>query len=43
MRSALVRRGVDVSAVHDMGGVRYAYFADPDGNSWALQQIGERR
>ena len=42
-RSALVRRGVDVSAVHDMGGVTYAYFADPDGNSWALQQIGERR
>jgi len=22
------------------GGVRYAYFSDPDGNSWALQQIG---
>jgi predicted enzyme related to lactoylglutathione lyase len=21
------------------GGVRYAYFSDPDGNSWALQQI----
>ena len=42
-RWALVRRGVDVSAVHDMGGVTYAYFADPDGNSWALQQIGERR
>ena len=20
-------------------GVRYAYFSDPDGNSWALQQI----
>jgi catechol 2,3-dioxygenase-like lactoylglutathione lyase family enzyme len=38
-RDALRTRGVDVSDVHDMGGVRYAYFADPDGNSWALQEI----
>jgi len=22
-----------------MGGVKYAYFSDPDGNSWALQQV----
>jgi catechol 2,3-dioxygenase-like lactoylglutathione lyase family enzyme len=38
-RADLVGRGLDVSEVHDMGGVRYAYFEDPDGNSWALQQI----
>jgi catechol 2,3-dioxygenase-like lactoylglutathione lyase family enzyme len=38
-RSELVGRGVDVSDVSDMGGVMYAYFSDPDGNSWALQQI----
>lgn len=39
-RGALVGNGVDVSEVSDMGGgVRYAYFNDPDGNSWALQQI----
>jgi predicted enzyme related to lactoylglutathione lyase len=39
-RGALVARGVDVSPVSDMGGgVRYAYFSDPDRNSWALQQI----
>lgn len=26
--------------MQDMGGeVRYAFFADPDGNSWALQEI----
>jgi catechol 2,3-dioxygenase-like lactoylglutathione lyase family enzyme len=37
---AVLGRGVDVSGIVDMGGgVRYAYFADPDGNSWALQQI----
>jgi len=39
-RSALVGKGVDVSDINDMGGgVRYAFFSDPDGNSWALQQI----
>ena len=42
-RSTLVGNGVDVSDVQDMGGgVRYAFFSDPDGNSWALQQIGAR-
>jgi len=39
-RQLLIGNGVDVSDVSDMGGgVRYAYFSDPDGNSWALQQI----
>ena len=38
-RAELLARGVDVSDVSDMGGVRYAFFSDPDGNSWALQQI----
>ena len=40
VRGTLVGNGVEVSEVSDMGGgVRYAYFSDPDGNSWALQQI----
>lgn len=40
VRAALTGKGVDVSAVQDMGGgVRYAFFSDPDGNSWALQEI----
>lgn len=39
-RRTLVDNGVAVSAVSDMGGgVRYAFFSDPDGNSWALQEI----
>ncbi len=39
-RRTLIGNGLDVSDVNDMGGgVRYAYFSDPDGNSWALQQI----
>lgn len=39
-RSELVEKGVEVSDVVDMGGVKYAWFSDPDGNSWALQEIG---
>ncbi len=42
-RAELTGRGVDVSGVDDMGGVKYAYFSDPDGNSWALQEIPGRR
>lgn len=38
-RAALVERGVDVSPVQDLGGVFYAWFADPDGNTWALQHM----
>jgi predicted enzyme related to lactoylglutathione lyase len=38
-REALVQRGLAISEVNDMGGVKYAYFSDPDGNSWALQEI----
>jgi len=38
-RAALVGRGVAVGAVEDMGGVKYAPFSDPDGNTWTLQQI----
>jgi predicted enzyme related to lactoylglutathione lyase len=41
-RRSLVEKGVDVSEIQDMGGVMYAYFADPDGNSWALQEIPSR-
>jgi catechol 2,3-dioxygenase-like lactoylglutathione lyase family enzyme len=42
-RTDLQGRGVEVSDVDDMGGVKYAYFSDPAGNSWALQEIGARR
>jgi catechol 2,3-dioxygenase-like lactoylglutathione lyase family enzyme len=42
VRAQLVSRDVDVSGVNDMGGVKYAYFSDPDGNSWALQEIPPR-
>jgi catechol 2,3-dioxygenase-like lactoylglutathione lyase family enzyme len=35
----LAGRGVDITPVKDEGwGARHAYFKDPDGNSWQLQQ-----
>lgn len=40
-RTALTGRGVEVSEVQDIGGVKYAWFSDPDGNLWALQQWPE--
>ena len=38
-RAELVGRGIDVAPVEDMGGVFYASFADPDGNTWTLQHM----
>ncbi|MEH0110912.1 VOC family protein [Tersicoccus sp. MR15.9] len=43
-RAELVERGVDVGPVTDVGGgVRYAGFADPDGNTLELQEMAWRR
>ncbi|MBG0741137.1 VOC family protein [Paeniglutamicibacter antarcticus] len=41
-RDLLRSRGADISDISDMGGVKFAYFSDPDGNSWVLQQMGQR-
>jgi catechol 2,3-dioxygenase-like lactoylglutathione lyase family enzyme len=39
-REALAGKGVEVGEVLDLGrGVKYVHFRDPDGNSWALQEI----
>ncbi|MBB5961993.1 VOC family protein [Planomonospora venezuelensis] len=38
-RAALIERGADVGPVEDLGGVLYAHFADPDGNTWTLQHM----
>jgi catechol 2,3-dioxygenase-like lactoylglutathione lyase family enzyme len=35
----LAGRGVDVTGVQDFPWGRFVFFADPDGNSWAVQQI----
>ncbi len=52
-RAELVARGVDVSDVqvlgenprempHPLDNVGFVFFDDPDGNSWAVQQISAR-
>jgi catechol 2,3-dioxygenase-like lactoylglutathione lyase family enzyme len=38
-RATLIDRGVEVGPVQDLGGVFYASFADPDGNTWTLQHM----
>jgi catechol 2,3-dioxygenase-like lactoylglutathione lyase family enzyme len=43
-RAELLARGVEISEVEDLSApgkptVSYAYFKDPDSNSWALQQL----
>ncbi len=39
-RAELLDRGVEVGTVEDVGGgVRYAGFADPDGNTLTLQEM----
>lgn len=42
VRETLLARGVEVGDVNDMGGIKFAYFSDPDGNSWELQEIPPR-
>jgi catechol 2,3-dioxygenase-like lactoylglutathione lyase family enzyme len=46
-RADLLGRGVDVSEVEvrgpaDMDGSKFASFADPDGNRWAIQELRAR-
>ncbi len=42
-RDELVGRGVEVGEIHDFGGgVRGASFADPDGNTFELQEMAWR-
>lgn len=39
LREELIKRGVAVSEVQEMPWGIFAFFSDPDGNTWALQQI----
>ncbi|MDQ2830566.1 MAG: VOC family protein [Chloroflexota bacterium] len=42
-RAALAGRGVTVSDVDDLGGIKYVHFSDPDGNTWSLQELSTQR
>ena len=35
----LAGRGIDVSAVEEFPWGKFVFFADPDGNRWALQEL----
>jgi catechol 2,3-dioxygenase-like lactoylglutathione lyase family enzyme len=39
VRAELAGRGVEVSEVDDQPWGKFVYFADPDGNTWSLQEI----
>ena len=41
-RAELVGRGMDVSEVDVQPWGSFVYFSDPDGNSWAVQQLPPR-
>ena len=41
-RAELAGRGVDVSDVHVFDWGSFVFFSDPDGNSWAVQQVPDR-
>ncbi|GLV54234.1 glyoxalase [Dictyobacter sp. S3.2.2.5] len=43
VREVLAGKGVEVSKIDDLGGIKYVYFSDPDGNSWALQEMPDHR
>jgi uncharacterized glyoxalase superfamily protein PhnB len=42
-RAELVERGVGASEVQDFPWGSFVFFQDPDGNSWAVQQIQPRQ
>ena len=41
-RAELAGRGLDVGEVQDLPWGRFLFFADPDGNRWAVQQLPPR-
>jgi catechol 2,3-dioxygenase-like lactoylglutathione lyase family enzyme len=41
VRAHLLDRGIDAGEVSEQAWGRFVYFADPDGNGWALQQLPE--
>ncbi|TFD87995.1 glyoxalase [Cryobacterium lactosi] len=41
-RAQLAAAGVEASEVDEQDWGRFVYFADPDGNTWALQQLPPR-
>lgn len=42
VREELLKRGADISEIDVQDWGTFAYFRDPDGNSWSLQQLPHR-
>lgn len=42
VREELVKRGADISEIEVLEWGSFAYFSDPDGNRWSLQQLPKR-
>ncbi len=42
IRDELARRGVEISEIDVQPWGHFAYFRDPDGNSWSLQELPQR-
>ena len=41
-KAELIRRGLEVGDVQEFPWGKFIFFADPDGNRWAVQQIPNR-
>ena len=41
-KSELAERGLDVGAVQEFPWGKFIFFADPDGNRWAVQELPKR-
>lgn len=42
IREELIKRGTDISEIDVQDWGDFAYFRDPDGNNWSLQQLPKR-
>ncbi len=42
-KAELARRGLEVGDIEEFPWGKFIFFADPDGNRWAVQQIPARR
>lgn len=43
IREELISRGVEASEVQEMPWGIFVFFSDPDGNTWALQQVVQQQ
>jgi catechol 2,3-dioxygenase-like lactoylglutathione lyase family enzyme len=41
-QAELAARGLAIGDIHDLDWGRFLFFSDPDGNSWAIQQLPPR-